>query len=161
LPGCTYRANPTTHPYTVSGVEIEAHGGGRWVEVAECGLASNRVLARAVLPPDRYGALAMGIGLDRVLMLRKGIDDIRLLRSADERVASQMLDLSPYRPVSSMPPTRRDLSIAVAGGTSAEELRAQVRAPLGHDRDAVGSGEIISRTLAEDLAPRAAARLGI
>src|SRR5262249_54237318 len=120
LPGCMCRANRTSHPYTTSGLEIEVQRGDGWVEVAECGLAARGVLARAGLAPGRYSGLAMGIGLDRALMLRKGIDDIRLLRSTDERVASQMLDLAPYRPVSSMPPTRRDLSIAVAGGTSAE-----------------------------------------
>ena len=58
----------------------------------------------------RAPGLAMGLGLDRALMLRKGIGDIRLLRSADPRVADQLLDLEPYRPVSSMPPARRDLS---------------------------------------------------
>ena len=38
----------------------------------------------------------------------QGIPDIRLLRSTDARVASQMLDLAPYRPVSAMPAVRRD-----------------------------------------------------
>ena len=161
LPGCAYRVNPTTHPYTVSGVEIEARCSERWVEVAECGLASTRVLARAGLSPDRYGGLAMGIGLDRVLMLRKGIDDIRLLRSADERVTSQMLDLSPYRPVSSMPPTRRDLSIAISGPASAEELGDRVRAALGPDADAVETVEIVSDTPVTQLPPEAARRIGI
>jgi len=102
----------------------------------------------------------MGIGLDRVLMLRKGIDDIRLLRSADERVTSQMLDLSPYRPVSSMPPTRRDLSIAMSGPASAEELGDRVRAALGPEADAVETVEILSETAVRDLPPEAAARIG-
>jgi phenylalanyl-tRNA synthetase alpha chain len=53
------------------------------------------------------------MGLDRALMLRKGIDDIRLLRSGDPRVAAQMLDLAPWRSVSTQPPVRRDLSIVV------------------------------------------------
>jgi phenylalanyl-tRNA synthetase alpha chain len=38
---------------------------------------------------------------------------MRLLRSEDPRVVSQMKDLAPYRRVSAMPPLRRDLSIAV------------------------------------------------
>lgn len=161
MPGCQYRANATSHPYTTSGLEIEVRHGGAWVEVAECGLAAPGVLARAGLAPDRYSGLAMGIGLDRALMLRKGIDDVRLLRSTDERVASQMLDLAPYRPVSSMPPVRRDMSIAVAAETSAEELGDRVRAAVGHDVEAVEAVEIISRTPAEELPPKPAARLGI
>jgi len=161
VPGCRHRANRTSHHYTTSGLEVEVQRGDAWVEVAECGLAARGVLARAGLAPGRYGGLAMGIGLDRTLMLRKGIDDIRLLRSTDERVASQMLDLAPYRPVSSMPPMRRDLSIAVAGGTSAEELGDRVRAALGREAEAVEAVEIISRTAAEDLPPRPTARLGI
>jgi phenylalanyl-tRNA synthetase alpha chain len=55
----------------------------------------------------------MGIGRDRVLMVRKGIDDIRLLRSTDPRIATQMLDLDPYRPVSSQPAIRRDVDCGV------------------------------------------------
>ena len=65
------------------------------------------------LDPARVTGLAMGLGLDRLLMLRKGMNDIRLLRSDDPRVVEQMLDLSPYRPVSDQPAIRRDLSIAV------------------------------------------------
>ena len=41
--------------------------------------------------------LAMGLGLDRILMLRKGIADIRLLRAEDPRIAGQMGDLAVYR----------------------------------------------------------------
>ena len=64
-------------------------------------------------------------------MLRKGVGDIRLLRSDDPRVAAQMLTLDRYQEVSSMPATRRDLSIAVAADVSAEELGDRVRDSLG------------------------------
>ena len=50
------------------------------------------------------------------VMLRKGIGDIRLLRSDDPRVAVQMRDLDAYREVSAQPPARRDMSIACAPG---------------------------------------------
>jgi phenylalanyl-tRNA synthetase alpha chain len=161
LPGIEWRALPTHHPYTTAGREMEARRDERWVEVGECGLAAPAILAGAGLAPDVYSGLAMGLGLDRLLMLRKGIDDIRLLRSADPRVASQMLDLSPYRPVSSMPPVRRDLSIAVAGETTAEELGDRVRSALGSDVEAVEAVEVVSETERDDLPPAAAARLGI
>jgi len=103
----------------------------------------------------------MGIGLDRALMLRKGIDDIRLLRSTDPRVAAQMRDLEPYRPVSAQPPVRRDLSIAVAAETTAEELGDRVRAALGDRAAAVEAIEVLSETPGQELPTQAAERLGL
>ena len=47
------------------------------VELLECGLAAHEVLAWVGMSAD-YTGLAMGIGLDRALMLRKGIDDRRV-----------------------------------------------------------------------------------
>jgi phenylalanyl-tRNA synthetase alpha chain len=80
---------------------------GRWAEVWECGLAHRNVLAAAGL--HGCGGLALGMGLDRLLMLVKHIPDIRLLRSGDPRITCQMLDLAKYQHVSSMPPITRDL----------------------------------------------------
>ena len=51
------------------------------------------------------------------------IDDIRVLRSTDPRIAAQMLDLAPYRPVSSQPAIERDLSIAIAAHTTRDNRR--------------------------------------
>jgi phenylalanyl-tRNA synthetase alpha chain len=93
-------------------------------------------------------------------MLRKDIPDIRLLRSADPRVAAQMHDLEPYRPVSSQPAIRRDLSIAVDATEDAETLGDKVREALGEDADAVEDVAILSSTPCADLPAEAAARLG-
>jgi phenylalanyl-tRNA synthetase alpha chain len=114
LPGADHRTIPATHPYTRDGREVEVRIGDGWVELLECGLAGEHVLAAAGLDPSRWSGLALGLGLDRALMLRKGIGDIRLLRSDDPRVAGQILTLDPYRDVSSMPPANRDISIEVA-----------------------------------------------
>ena len=103
----------------------------------------------------------MGIGLDRALMLRKGIDDIRLLRSTDERIATQLRDLEPYRPVSAQPAVRRDLSIAVAAETTAEELGDRVREALGRRADAVEAVVVVAETPAAALPQAAVERLGI
>jgi phenylalanyl-tRNA synthetase alpha chain len=146
------------HPYTTDGRQVDvAHAGG-WVEVWECGLADRRVLAGAGLA-HRSG-LALGMGLDRLLMLLKGIPDIRLLRSADAGVVSQMLDLAPYRPVSAMPAVRRDLSVAVDAETDDEILGDRIRDALGPDADAVEDVAILSSTAWEDLPRAAAGRLG-
>jgi phenylalanyl-tRNA synthetase alpha chain len=133
--------------------------GGGWVEVLECGLAHPAVLAAAGMPGA--SGLAMGVGLDRLLMLRKDLDDIRLLRSADPRVAGQLLDLAPYRPVSAMPAARRDLSVAVAAEVDGEALGDRVRLALGADAAAVEELRVLASTPAEALPPAARARLGI
>jgi phenylalanyl-tRNA synthetase alpha chain len=160
VPGRKYRCSPAVHPYTRCGLEVEVRAGDRWVELLECGLAAPEVLSLAGLPPECSG-VAMGIGLDRALMLRKGIDDIRLLRVSDPRVASQMRDLEPYRPVSSQPPARRDLSIAVAVDTTPEELGDRVRAALGGRAAAVEVVEVVAETSGEELPTQAVERLGL
>jgi phenylalanyl-tRNA synthetase alpha chain len=113
------------------------------------------------LDPTRVTGLAMGLGLDRLLMLRKGMEDIRLLRSDDLRIVDQMLDLSPYRPVSDQPAIRRDLSIAVPEDRTAEELGDRVREVLGQRSELVESVEVLSETAYGDLPPTAIERLGI
>ncbi|WIV54738.1 hypothetical protein [Amycolatopsis nalaikhensis] len=159
LPGRPWRLEPRRHPYTVDGAQLDVEHDGAWVEIAECGLAHPAVLARAGLGADRSG-LALGMGLDRMLMLLKGIPDIRLLRSSDPAVAAQLTDLAPYRPVSALPPVRRDLSIAVAADDRAEDLGDRVRDALGEDADVVESVEIRQETLCAELPPQALARLG-
>jgi phenylalanyl-tRNA synthetase alpha chain len=160
LPGARWRSLGAEHPYTVDGREVQVLAGGEWVELLECGLAHPHVLAAAGL--EGRGGLAMGIGLDRAVMLRKGIGDIRLLRSADPRVAAQMRDLEPYRDVSSQPPARRDLSVACAPGLADEDLGDRVRAALGAEAaEWVEEVAVAGRTPARELPPAARARIGI
>lgn len=156
LPNARWHTPPSPHPYTLQGREIYAGG----VEIGECGLAHPGVLHAAGLPRTASG-LAMGLGLDRLLMLVKGVPDIRLLRCDDPRIAAQMLDLSAYRPVSSMPPTHRDLSLAVADSLDAELLGDRVRDLLGPDADAVEAVEVRSETPYQQLPPSARERMGM
>jgi phenylalanyl-tRNA synthetase alpha chain len=161
LPGWRWRATPSTHPYTERGLQIDAAApdGDAWLEVGECGLAAPRVLADAGLAGAT--GLAMGLGLDRLVMLRKQIPDIRLLRARDPRIADQMLDLAPYRPVSAMPPIARDLSIAVDAGDTVEDLGDRVRAALGDRAAAVESVAVVTRTDHDALPAAARARIGL
>ena len=161
LPGRTWRWTSTRHPYTHDGRQIDVVDDDQLVEVGECGLAAPLVLAAAGLEPNDWSGLALGIGLDRILMLRKGIPDIRLLRSADPRISSQMLDLSPYRTVSDLPPARRDLSIAVMAGADAETLGDRVRQALGGEADLVEEVAILAITPHDDVPAAARERLGM
>jgi phenylalanyl-tRNA synthetase alpha chain len=160
LPGRALRCTPAVHPYTTDGLQIDVEADGAWVEVGECGLALGDLLVEAGLP-DGASGLAMGLGLDRILMLRKGVDDIRLLRAGDPRIAQQMLDLTPYRAVSVQPPIRRDLSIAAQLDETAEELGDRVRTALGERAPSVELVEVVSETPCEALPAAAIARLGI
>ncbi|WP_328990847.1 hypothetical protein OG394_31750 [Kribbella sp. NBC_01245] len=162
LPGADCRTVPAVHPYTTKGRQIDVHWQGQWIEIGECGLASAAVLRRAGLTAEWTG-LAMGLGLDRLVMLRKGITDIRLLRSEDPRVAEQLLDLAPYRPVSAMPAVRRDLSVVIGPDVdgSDEVIGDRVRHALGDDADAVESVEVLGETPYDALPPSARSRLAL
>ena len=160
LPGAQWRALPASHPYTEDGREVEVLAGGEWVELLECGLAHPRVLAAGGL--GGHSGLAMGIGLDRAVMLRKGIGDIRLLRSDDPRVAAP--DARP-----------RGLSrgLGAAAGAARHEHRLRARPhrrgprrprPRRAERRAgrVGrGGRRRARTPAAELPPSARERIGI
>jgi phenylalanyl-tRNA synthetase alpha chain len=161
LPGRELRTTPARHPYTTDGLQIDVRHGAEWVEIGECGLANPELLAESGLDTARTSGLAMGLGMDRILMLRKGLDDIRLLRAEDPRIASQMLDLEPYREVSSMPEVRRDLSLVLEGDATSEELGDVVRAALGSRAEVVETVEVLSETPCEALPPAAVQRLGI
>lgn len=160
LPGRRWRAVPAAHPYTLAGRQIDVADGDDWIEVGECGLAHPDVLADAGLPPAASG-LASGWGLDRLLMLRKRIDDIRLLRSSDPRIERQMHDLDPYQPVSAMPPAIRDLSVAMDAIPDPELLGDRLRATLGNDAADIESIEVLDVTPGAELPTQALQRLGM
>jgi len=160
VPGAEHRLNPSPHPYTMDGVEVEVRWYGEWVEVGECGIALPAILRESGLP-DGHTGLAMGLGLDRLLMLAKGIPDIRLLRAEDPRISAQMRDLEPYRPVSHQPPVRRDLSIAIAEGTTPEEVGDRVRTALGERVASLEAVEVLSETPHDALPAVARERIGL
>ena len=157
-PGLPHRQQPRAHPYTLDGRQVDVHQDGRWVEVWECGLAHPGVLAAAGLP-GRSG-LALGMGLDRLLMLAKHIPDIRVLRSGDPRVTRQMHDLARYQPVSAMPAITRDLSVAVPDDEDEETLGDRVRDALGADTSCVEEVRVLSATAYQQLPASAITRLG-
>ncbi|MFF3543222.1 hypothetical protein ACFYXD_15370 [Streptomyces platensis] len=159
LPGAEHRHEDRVHPYTLSGRQVDVARDGQWIEVAECGLAHPQVLQRAGLD-GAWSGLALGMGLDRMLMLLKGIPDIRVLRSAEPSVAAQLTGLAPYRPVSAMPAIRRDLSVAVDRDDLVEDLGDRVRDALGPDADCVEAVEILTQTPCAELPPQALRRLG-
>ena len=157
-PGLRHRQQARTHPYTLNGRQVDVWQDGRWVEVWECGLAHPGVLTAPGLPA--HSGLALGMGLDRLVMLAKRIPDIRLLRSGDPRIACQMLDLARYQPVSSMPAIARDLSVAVSADDDEETLGDRVRDALGAEASCVEEVRVLSATSYRQLPASAIRRLG-
>jgi phenylalanyl-tRNA synthetase alpha chain len=72
-----------------------------------------------------------------------------------------MVDLAPWRPVSAMPPVRRELSVAVDAEEAAEDLGDGVRKALGPDADAVEEVAVLAETGYQQLPAQAVDRLGI
>jgi phenylalanyl-tRNA synthetase alpha chain len=161
LPGAEWRVVPAVHPYTTNGMQVDVLVGDEWLELAECGMMAPHLFADAGQDPEQWSGLALGMGLDRALMLRKGIPDIRLLRARDERIKSQMLDLKPWQPVSLLPSIRRDISIVVAGTFDEEILGDEVRQALGARMDDLESVELLALTDYGDLPAAARDRLQI
>lgn len=60
-----------------------------WVELLPCGMVHPNVLKAGDIDPSEYSGFAFGLGLDRLVMMRYGIDDIRHLHGADLRFVSQ------------------------------------------------------------------------
>lgn len=60
-----------------------------WLEVLGCGMVHPNVLQNVGIDPERYNGFAFGIGLDRLAMLRYGVDDLRLFFENDLRFLAQ------------------------------------------------------------------------
>ena len=60
-----------------------------WIEIMGAGMVHPNVLRNAGLNPDLYQGFAFGGGLDRLIMLKTGIDDIRMLYNGDLRLVNQ------------------------------------------------------------------------
>jgi len=64
-------------------------GNSGWIEILGAGMTHPQVLQRGGIDPDVYTSFAFGIGIERLPMLRYGIDDIRLFYSSDLRFLRQ------------------------------------------------------------------------
>lgn len=100
-PETTIRFRPHFFPFTEPSVEVDmrcfACGGkgcnvcGRtgWIEIMGAGMVHPNVFAAAGYDREAYTGFAFGLGIDRIAMLRYGIDDIRLLYENDLRFLHQ------------------------------------------------------------------------
>lgn len=84
------RLRPAYFPFVEPGFEMDMRFRGRWMEILGCGLVHPRVLAAGGVDPEVWSGFAFGLGIDRVAMLRHGIEDIRHLMAGDLRFLSQL-----------------------------------------------------------------------
>jgi phenylalanyl-tRNA synthetase alpha chain len=151
----------SAHHYTEGGIEVNVLNDNAPVEVLECGRIARSLLERLNIDPLRHGGLALGMGLDRLTMLRKGIPDIRLLRDQNTRVQAQMHDLNPWTAVSRLPSIARDISLAVTPGLSEEVLTERMLLAAGDSSDWIEEMQIKGRWDFLDLPSQAIERLGM
>ncbi len=98
------RFRPSFFPFVEPGLEVDVScfkcqkGGEKgcsickgtgWVEVVGAGMVHPKVLTGVKINPEQWKGFAFGMGVDRIVMLKYGIDDIRLLYSGDLRLVNQ------------------------------------------------------------------------
>jgi len=83
------RFRPSYFPFTEPSAEIDMKLKGRWLEISGSGQVHPAVVKNFGLDPERYIGFAFGSGLERLTMLRHGIDDLRLFFDGDLRFLAQ------------------------------------------------------------------------
>ena len=92
------RLRPSFFPFTEPSVEVAVKIDGdpktnklvgRWIELMGAGMVHPNVLKNAGIDPTKYQGFAFGIGVDRLAILKYGIDDVRLSYGGDLRFVNQ------------------------------------------------------------------------
>jgi phenylalanyl-tRNA synthetase alpha chain len=83
------RFRPSFFPFTEPSAEIDMKLKGRWLEISGSGQVHPAVVRNFGLDPERYIGFAFGSGLERLTMLRYGIEDLRLFFDGDLRFLEQ------------------------------------------------------------------------
>lgn len=151
----------TNHPYTLNGIEVHSQLNGVEMEIFEAGLIHPGVLENCDLDPEEYDGYALGMGIERLVMAKKQIPDIRFLRAATPEIAEQMYDLEPFTAVPTTPPMKRDLSFVSNPDLSEEDIADIARLAAKEDDNLIESIEIIGKTEYKDLDERVVERIGI
>ena len=77
------RFRPSYFPFTEPSAEVDILGDNGWLEILGCGMVHPVVLNNVGIDSRRYSGFAFGMGVERIAMLRYGIDDIRLFFEND------------------------------------------------------------------------------
>ncbi len=86
------RFRPSYFPFTEPSAEVDIlSDSGQWLEILGCGMVHPNVLGYVGVDAERYTGYAFGMGVERLAMLRYGVDDLRLFFENDSRFLSQFI----------------------------------------------------------------------
>jgi phenylalanyl-tRNA synthetase alpha chain len=88
------RFRPSYFPFVEPGVEIDMEwsrkdGEASYLEIAGAGVVHPDVLRNGGIDPEKYSGFAFGVGLDRLAMLKYGVNDLRLFFENDMKFLAQ------------------------------------------------------------------------
>jgi phenylalanyl-tRNA synthetase alpha chain len=84
------RFRPSYFPFTEPSAEVDVRRkGGQWLEVLGCGMVHPKVLAAVGIDSEKYTGFAFGMGVERLTMLRYGVNDLRAFFENDIRFLKQ------------------------------------------------------------------------
>jgi len=88
------RLRPNYFPFTEPSAELDLwhptfKGGARWIEWGGCGMVNANVLRSAGIDPEVYSGFAFGVGVERALMFRNDVKDMRDMIEGDIRFSQQ------------------------------------------------------------------------
>jgi phenylalanyl-tRNA synthetase alpha chain len=84
------RFRPSYFPFTEPSIEVDIdRGDGKWLEVLGCGMVHPKVFEMSGIDPEEYTGFAFGMGVERLAMLRYGVNDLRLFFENDLRFLNQ------------------------------------------------------------------------
>ncbi len=79
------RLRPSFFPFTEPSAEVDVFFNGKWIEWGGCGMVNPRVLAACGIDSSEFSGFAFGMGLERTLIVRHGITDMRDIVEGDLR----------------------------------------------------------------------------
>ena len=72
------RFRPSYFPFTEPSAEVDILSkDGKWLEILGCGIVNPRVLENCMIDSEKYSGYAFGLGIERIAMLKFGVNDIR------------------------------------------------------------------------------------
>lgn len=84
------RFRPHFFPFTEPSAEVDIYGRKGWIEILGAGMVNPKVFKNVGINPNEWSGFAFGMGVERIAMLKFGIDDIRIFFENDIRFLKQL-----------------------------------------------------------------------